>query len=152
MFEIATFVIIGGQIGVFATLGLVVLTAIIGSILLRIQGFELLGNIKREINSKRIPARELIHGVMLMIAGVLLLTPGFVTDICGFLLFIPQIRDSAWHFVKNRIQTVNLNDVTSDNIHDDDFYEDVTIIDLDEKDYKHSSNSSSPWSKNEENE
>ena len=106
LLEIAAFVIIGGQIGVFATLALVVVTAIIGSILLRIQGFGLINRIQNEMNAGRVPARELVQGVMLLVAGVLLLTPGFVTDAAGFLLFLPPVRDAVWSFLRGRVHVV----------------------------------------------
>src|SRR5690606_20580036 len=86
--EIAAFVVIGGQIGVWATLGMVLLTAILGSFLLRWQGVELFNRINAELRANRVPGRELVHGVMILVAGVLLLTPGFVTDSFGFLLFV----------------------------------------------------------------
>ena len=101
--EIAAFVVIGGQIGVWATLGMVLLTAIIGSFLLRWQGIGLFNRINSEMQAKRVPGRELVHGVMILIAGVLLLTPGFVTDSLGFLLFIPAVRDMVWRVAKERV-------------------------------------------------
>ncbi|MCB1420299.1 MAG: FxsA family protein [Zhengella sp.] len=105
--EIAAFVVIGGQIGVFATLAMIVVTAIIGSILLRVQGFSLITRIQAETDAGRIPGRELVHGVMILIAGVLLLTPGFITDTLGFLLFVPALRDLGWTLVRNRITVVS---------------------------------------------
>lgn len=107
--EITVFVLVGGQIGVLATIGLVLATAVTGAILLRIQGFGVMERIRRTLEAEQIPGRELVHGVMIMIAGVLLLTPGFVTDTCGFLLFVPAIRDIGWRFVRDRIvvQTVH---------------------------------------------
>ncbi len=101
--EITVFVLVGGQIGVLATIGLVLATAVAGAILLRIQGFGVMERIRRTLEAEQIPGRELVHGVMIMIAGVLLLTPGFVTDTCGFLLFVPAIRDIGWRFVRDRI-------------------------------------------------
>lgn len=106
LLEIAAFVVIGGQIGVFPTLALVVVTAVIGSVLLRFQGFGLINRIQTEMNAGRVPARELVHGVMLLVAGVLLLTPGFVTDAVGFLLFVPAIRDAMWAFLRQRVVVV----------------------------------------------
>lgn len=106
LLEIAAFIVIGGKIGVLATLALVFVTAVIGSILLRIQGFGLLERIRRETDQGRVPGRELVHGVMILIAGVLLLTPGFVTDTMGFLLFIPAVRDIGWKLIKDRIIVV----------------------------------------------
>jgi len=106
--EISVFVLVGGQIGVLATLGLVLVTAVAGAILLRIQGFGIMERIRQTLEARQVPGREMVHGVMIMIAGVLLLTPGFVTDTCGFLLFVPAIRDMAWRFLRDRIvvQTV----------------------------------------------
>lgn len=106
LLEIAVFVVIGGQIGVLSTLGLVVVTAIGGAILLRIQGFDLMTRIRADMEAGRVPARELVHGVMILIAGALLLTPGFVTDTCGFLLFVPPVRDAAWAFFRSRVSVV----------------------------------------------
>ncbi len=103
LLEIAAFIVIGGQIGVFPTLAMVFLTAVIGSVLLRIQGFDLIDRIRRETERGRVPGRELVHGVMILVAGVLLLTPGFVTDTMGFLLFVPAVRDIGWNLVKDRI-------------------------------------------------
>lgn len=101
--EIAAFVVVGSKIGVLATLGLIFATAVLGSILLRIQGFELIGRIRREVDAGRVPGRELTHGVMLVAAAILLITPGFITDTLGFLLFIPAFRDLGWRFLRRRI-------------------------------------------------
>ena len=101
--EIAVFVIIGSEIGVLWTIALVVLAAIAGLTLLRIQGFGVVTRIRRELDAGRNPSRELAHGVMIMLAGILLLIPGFVTDVLGLLLFIPPVRDFAWRFLKRRV-------------------------------------------------
>lgn len=101
--EIATFVVVGGQIGVLPTIGLVLLTAISGSILLRIQGFGVMARIRATMDAGGIPGRDLLHGFMIMAAGLLLLTPGFITDTIGLLLFIPPVRDFAWSLVRDRI-------------------------------------------------
>lgn len=104
--EIAVFVLVGGQIGVLATIGLVIATAVLGTILLRIQGFGVMERIRRSVDAGEVPGRELVHGVMILVAGVLLLTPGFVTDTLGFLLFVPAIRDRGWSFLRERIVVV----------------------------------------------
>ena len=100
--EIATFIVVGGQIGVVATLGMILFTAVLGSILLRIQGFQVLNQLRAATDAGRVPGRELGHGVMILLAGVLLLTPGFVTDTAGFLLFVPFIRNAIWSFLAKR--------------------------------------------------
>ena len=101
--EIAVFIIVGSRIGVLATLAGIVLTAAIGSVLLRVQGFSILSRIQREVDQGRIPGRELGDGVMILVAGVLLLTPGFVTDAIGFALFVPAIRTLLWRALAARI-------------------------------------------------
>lgn len=106
--EIAVFVIVGSQIGVLPTIALVVVTAIAGSILLRIQGFGALTRIRTAMDQGGIPGRELVHGLMIMVAGVMLLTPGFITDTLGMLLFVPPVRDAAWRFLKSRIVVVGM--------------------------------------------
>ena len=101
--EIALFVLIGGEIGLAWTLIMILVTAIGGTILLRVQGFAVMERIRKETRAGRIPGRELAHGLMLLLAGVLLLTPGFFTDAIGFLLFLPPLRDGIYHGLKNRL-------------------------------------------------
>lgn len=100
--EIATFVIVGGQIGVLPTIALVLATAITGSILLRIQGFGVMARIRATLDAGGMPGRDLVHGFMIMAAGLLLLTPGFITDTIGLLLFIPAVRDLGWSLIRDR--------------------------------------------------
>ena len=106
LIEIAVFVIVGGEIGALATVGLVIATTILGAILLRIQGFGILNRLRETMEQGGRPGRELVHGFMVMIAGVLLFLPGFVTDAIGLVLFIPAIRDFAWRFLASRIVVV----------------------------------------------
>ena len=83
---------VGGEIGALPTIGLVVLTATIGISLLKRQGLSTLMSARAKMDQGRIPAGELVSGVMLAVGGALLLTPGFVTDVVGFLLLIPATR------------------------------------------------------------
>ena len=105
--EIAVFVLVGEEIGALATVALVIATSILGGILLRIQGIGVLSRIQTEMQTGGSPGRDLVHGAMIMIAGFLLLLPGFITDTLGFLLFIPPIREFAWQFVKKHIVVVD---------------------------------------------
>lgn len=104
LIEIAGFVLVGRQIGVLPTLALVIGTGIAGSILLRVQGFGMMARIRKEMDAGRDPSRELAHGAMIVLAGILLLIPGFFSDVLGILLFIPPVRDLAWRFLKSRVQ------------------------------------------------
>lgn len=148
--EIATFVVVGGQIGVWATLGLVLVTAIAGSILLRIQGFGLVHRIQKTMNAGGVPGRDLVHGVMILVAGVLLLTPGFITDTLGFLLFIPPLRDAGWAFLRSRIVVVGPGGPDRGRRPDDAAGprgRGPQTIDLSSDDYDETDDGGSPWSR-----
>ena len=103
MAEVAAFITIGSAIGLLMTLGAIVVTAVVGSILVRQQGLQLLNRIRSEMEANRVPGRELVHGVMLLASGLFLLTPGFVTDGIGFALLVPPVRDIVYRFLKARI-------------------------------------------------
>ena len=90
--EIALFIEVGGLIGLWPTIGIVILTAVIGTALLRQQGLATLQRAQAELDAQRMPVRELFDGACLLVAGVLLLTPGFFTDAVGFALLIPPLR------------------------------------------------------------
>ena len=92
LLEIAVFIQIGGLLGLWPTLGIVVLTAVLGTILLQIQGFGILRKAEAHMNKGELPIGEVVSGVFLLVAGALLLTPGFFTDAIGFALFVPAIR------------------------------------------------------------
>ncbi|HCL68785.1 MAG TPA: exlusion protein FxsA [Gammaproteobacteria bacterium] len=83
---------VGGWIGALPTIGLVVVTATLGLSLLKRQGLSTLLSARQKMNEGSIPATELVSGVMLAVGGALLLTPGFVTDMVGLVLLIPQTR------------------------------------------------------------
>lgn len=90
--EIAAFIKIGGLIGVAPTLLGCVVTALIGAYLVRLQGFGVLRKAQEAIARQELPVDKLAHGVFILIAGVLLMTPGYVTDAMGFLLLVPPLR------------------------------------------------------------
>jgi UPF0716 protein FxsA len=104
--EIATFLVVGQWIGIGWTLAGILITAVLGTILLRRQGLDLMAQARREVDAGRVPAKELADGVMLLVAGILLLTPGFVTDAIGFSLFLPPVRAAIRSFVMARVQVV----------------------------------------------
>lgn len=83
---------VGGYIGALPTIMLVMLTAVIGVALLRVQGLATLTRGRSRLESGEVPAREVAEGILLAVAGALLITPGFVTDTFGFLLLIPPVR------------------------------------------------------------
>ncbi len=90
--EIGVFIEVGGWLGLWPTLGLILLTAVLGSWQLRAQGLSTLARARQQLDQGQMPAEELFDGFCLIIAGALLLTPGFVTDAVGFALFLPAFR------------------------------------------------------------
>ena len=90
--EMAVLIKVGGIIGVLNTVGLVLLTAIVGAWLLRQQGLATLLRANQRLNSGELPAREVAEGLILAVGGALLLTPGFITDTMGFLCLLPFTR------------------------------------------------------------
>lgn len=93
LIEIGVFIRLGGLLGLWPTLTLVILTALLGTWQLRAQGLATLNRARGHIDRGVLPARELFDGLCLLVAGALLLTPGFVTDGFGFLLFLRPVRD-----------------------------------------------------------
>ena len=90
--EIAVFIQVGGLLGPGLTIIIVIITAVLGVNLLKQQGFKAWRDIQQSTLGGQIPALEMASAAQLLFAGGLLLTPGFVTDIIGFLLMVPSFR------------------------------------------------------------
>lgn len=101
--EIALFIQVGGIIGLWPTLGIVVLTAIAGTLLVRSQGMQVLNDLRSSFDSLRDPTEPLAHGAMVLFSGALLLTPGFFTDAVGFALLIPGVRAAVFRWIRTRM-------------------------------------------------
>ena len=110
--EIALFIEVGGWLGLWPTIGIVILTAAIGTLLLRSQGLAALGELQRRLAAREDPSVTLAHGAMILVAGILLLTPGFFTDAVGFLLLTPPVRAGAirlaGRYVRSRMTQVHM--------------------------------------------
>lgn len=104
--EIALFILIGQAIGLWPTLLGVLVTAVIGSAVLRVQGASLIAEIRATVGRGALPARAIAEAMMVGIAGVLLLTPGYFTDTMGLLLLIPPIRGALYDWLKTRVSVV----------------------------------------------
>lgn len=90
--EIYLLLEVGSLIGALPTVGAVVLTAVIGAALVRVQGFSTLAQIRESLDRGEVPAVALVEGAFLLVAGALLLTPGFITDAVGFACLCPPLR------------------------------------------------------------
>lgn len=106
--EIACFILVGRRIGLFPTLSLVVLSAVAGIVLMRIQGFGVLTRLRQSGEAGRAPGKELLDAAMILIAGILLLIPGFLTDMLGLALFLPPVRAFLWNRLMRNIVVVDI--------------------------------------------
>ena len=105
--EIYLLLQLGGIVGVFPTVLLVVFTAVLGAWLLRQQGFKTWQRLQENLAKGTVPAYEMIEGPILLVGGALLLTPGFFTDALGFACLIPQIRRKfAKYVIENHLINV----------------------------------------------
>lgn len=103
LIEIALFIQVGGLIGLWPTLLIVIVTAIVGAAMVRSQGSAVIAQLRGSLEDLRDPTEPLAHGAMILFSGALLLTPGFFTDIVGFLLLVPGVRGRIYNFIRSRI-------------------------------------------------
>lgn len=106
--EMYLLITVGGYIGVAPTILFVMLTAVVGVTLLRWQGTQTLQRGMSRVGQGQLPGQEIAEGMMLAVAGALLLTPGFVTDTFGFLLLVPPVRKALAALAKRHLQVVDL--------------------------------------------
>lgn len=90
--EVYTLIQAGSIIGLAPTIALILATGVAGAYLARTQGLELIQRIQKELAAGRMPTEELLDGALVLVGGVVLLTPGFWTDLCGFLCLLPGTR------------------------------------------------------------
>lgn len=104
LLELWLLIRLGRYYGIGATLGLVILTGIVGAWMARAQGMMVLQAIQRDMAEGRMPAPRLIDGMMILVAGVLLLTPGLITDGVGFLLLVPPVRAMIRVWLRRKLE------------------------------------------------
>ena len=102
LLEIYLLIQVGGVIGALPTVAAVVLTALAGAVLVRSQGLATAGRAQEALNQGAVPALEVFEGALLLVAGALLLTPGFFTDALGFLALVPPLRRSLFLLLSRR--------------------------------------------------
>ena len=90
--EIYLFIVIGGEIGALPTIALIIVTALLGLNMLRMQGLDTMSRYRQTASRGEVPALEMIEGLFLLVGGIMLLTPGFFTDALGFLCLIRPSR------------------------------------------------------------
>lgn len=134
--EIGLFIKVGGLLGLWPTLLIVVLTALIGTYLLRLQGMAALARLQNNLQTGKSPMDPIVNGAMILVAGMLLLTPGFFTDTIGLLLLIPPVRAVVIKWGAARLvnsSTVVFTNATNSRPHDPGAVEgDFVVLDDDE--------------------
>ena len=102
--EIYLLIEIGSMFGALTAVALVILTGFLGAFLARMQGLQTLYRIQESLREGRMPSGELLDALLIVIAGLVLLTPGFLTDSAGFLLLIPATRNSIKYWLRRQIE------------------------------------------------
>ena len=101
--EIYVLLQVGHVIGVVNTLGLLILISVVGAWLAKREGLGVLRRLQRSIDSGRVPGTELVDGFLILLAGALMLTPGFLTDILAILLLLPPVRAVVRRELRRRV-------------------------------------------------
>lgn len=102
--EIYGFLLVSGWIGGWNTFLLILLTSVVGAIIARYEAAQVWGDAKKQLQARQVPGRAVIDGLCIFAGGVLLLTPGFFTDIVGFTLVFPLTRPLYRHYLLKWIE------------------------------------------------
>jgi UPF0716 protein FxsA len=132
LIEIAFFVIIGNAIGLWPTLAGVLVTAVIGSLVLRMQGMAVFNEIQTQMARGQMPARAMGDAALIGAGGLMLLLPGYFSDLIGILLLLPPVRNLIYAFLKSRIRVVPVAGFSQPQRPQDQ----PGVIDLDDDDYR----------------
>ena len=114
--EIYLLIQIGSAFGVFTSIALVVFTGFLGAYLARIQGLQTLFRIQENLGEGRMPSGELLDALLIGVAGLVLLTPGFLTDTAGFVLLIPSTRNAIKSWLQSKIKSQYMSERPEDTI------------------------------------
>jgi UPF0716 protein FxsA len=114
--EIYLLIQIGSAFGVFTSIALVVFTGFLGAYLARIQGLQTLFRIQESLKEGHMPSGELLDALLIGVAGLVLLTPGFLTDTVGFALLIPSTRNAIKAWLQSKIKTQYMSERPEDTI------------------------------------
>ena len=139
LIEIAGFVIVGGELGVLSTLGLVLLGGFVGLMLIRQGGVEAFRRGRAELNAGRDPSGTVLNGFAQVLAGILFLVPGFLSDIVAILLLLPPVRNRLLRRFKGRTAFARFGTGGSRRAPRQ------PVIDLPRDDYVSRPDPSSPW-------
>ncbi len=103
--EISIFITVGSNIGIFNTIAIILITAVVGIFLVRRQGIRLLFDAQRNLSQGIMPTEEIKGAIFLLVSGLLLITPGFFTDFIGFAVFLKPVQNLIANRAKNYFQS-----------------------------------------------
>ncbi|NUO81621.1 FxsA family protein [candidate division KSB1 bacterium] len=121
LLEMAILIQLGKRVGFWSTLAIIILTGMVGAALARWQGLRVLMRIQEELHEGRIPAAEMLDGLLILIAGVMLVTPGFLSDLSGLLLLLPGVRHLVRNWLRQKLMRMMQSGRTHIFIRDRDF-------------------------------
>jgi len=101
--ELVLLIEVGSRIGTLNTVGIIVLTGVVGAAAARAQGLGLVHRARRQLEGGEVPTASLIDGLFILAAGLLLITPGFLTDLAGFSLLVPGVRSRLREWIRDRL-------------------------------------------------
>ncbi len=102
LIEIYLLIKIGSHLGAFNTVLIVILTALLGAWLARLEGGKTMTKVRESLNRGELPAEEMLDAMLIFVAGIVLLTPGFVTDLAGLGILVPQIRNGFKRWLRKK--------------------------------------------------
>ena len=137
--EIVLFIKVGSAIGLIPTVLVILITALAGTFFVKQQASQLFDLFKRKAGNLEDPSEPIGHGVLVLFAGALLLTPGFFTDVFGFLLLVPNFR--YWVFRKIEKRFIHIKSFNKEKPNQNETIYDADYIDI-------TPNDGSPWNKN----
>ncbi len=143
--EVAVFIMVGSVIGALPTIAIIILTAIIGATLLKRQGLSALNRVRMDVRNNKVPAGSIGEAFTIALAGILLLTPGFITDTVGFALFVPKVRQWLGKRIVGAVRFESAGFPRDGSQGWQNPRAPQKTIDLDEGEYSHGQDPSSPW-------
>ena len=115
--ELALLIEVGARIGTGATIGLIVVTGIVGASLARREGLRVLSRVQSDLDSGVVPGDAVVDALMILVAGALLVTPGILTDAFGFLCLVPAFRDGVKGWLRRRFASAVANGQVRVSVH-----------------------------------
>lgn len=109
LIELYVIIQVGGAIGAWNTIGILLLDSIIGGWLMKREGLGIMRRVQEQLGLGRVPGKELVDAFLILFGGALMLTPGFVTDIVGILLLLPPVRAVVRASLAKRFRVIALN-------------------------------------------